>query len=222
MDNIPDEFDQLVSQQQGQKTEEWDAERLGKFTCSKFSTMMKRGRKKDDLFGDMCLSYIYEKVAEILTMQPHIATGQAIEWGNEFEAAAALRYEEETGDKITRIGFLSYNEFSGGSPDGLVLEDGMIEIKCPYNPANHAKSLITQTYYNADHDWQVQGNLMITNRDWCDYVTFDPRVVEEPLQYSCFRVRRDDEKIEAIKIRLQEVKEKLDSLVSQLKTESIG
>lgn len=212
-----DDFDYLVSEAQGQRSEDWDKERLGKFTASMFSTVMKKGRAKDDLFGETCLNYIYAKVAEILTMQPHAAMGQAIDWGNDYEALAAERYEKETGRKIKKTGFLSYNDYSGGSPDGLVGDDGMIEIKCPFNPANHARSLITKTYYNQDHDWQVQGNLMITGRQWCDFVTFDPRVVEEPLQFNCFRVFRDEEKINAIQVRLVQVKEKLDELLKSLK-----
>ncbi len=210
------ELDEELSQAQGQQTEEWDAERLGKFTSSMYSTMMKKGRKKDELFGESCLSYIYSKVGEILTAQPHQVSSQATDWGNELEDQAGERYEKETGLKIIKIGFLSYNEYSGGSPDGLISTDGMIEIKCPYNPANHAKTMITGTYYNKDHDWQVQGNLMVTKRDWCDFVTFDPRVVEEPLQYNCFRVYRDVDKINAIQIRLIEVKEKLDELLKNL------
>ena len=210
-----DDFDFLVSEAQGQKSDEWHQERIGKFTASRFSDMMKRGRAKDDVFGQTCMNYIYEKLGEILTMSPHIITGQAIEWGNEYEEAAVVRYEREKDVDVQRIGFLAYNEFAGGSPDGLVGKDGVIEIKCPYNPKNHAQSLVTQTYYNQDHDWQVQGNLMITDRQWCDFITYDPRVQEPSLQINCFRVDRDEEKITAIQDRLEEVKEKLTELLEQ-------
>lgn len=216
MDKIPDEFDHLVSEAQGQKSEEWDEERLHRFTASRFSDMMKRGRGKDDPFGVMCMSYIYEKVAEILTMSPHIATGAAIDWGNEFEEAAIVRYQTEKNVIVKRIGFLAFKEYAGGSPDGLVGKNGIIEVKCPFNPANHAKSLITGTYYKDDHDWQVQGNLMVTGREYCDFITYDPRVQGESLQLNVFRVERNEEKIQAIISRLDEVKQKLDELMKTL------
>ena len=208
-----DEFDHLVSQAQGQRNDEWHEERLGKFTASRFSDMMKRGRSKDDLFGQTCMNYIYEKLGEILTMSPHIIDGPAIQWGNEYEEAALLRYEQLKNVKVKRVGFLSYNEYAGASPDGLLGKDGILEIKAPYNPKNHAQCLVTQTYYNQDHDWQVQGNLMITDRHWCDFVTYDPRVQEEALQINCFKVERNEEKIKAIKDRLEEVKDKLTELL---------
>lgn len=212
-----DDFDILISQAQGQKNKEWDAERLGKLTASNFGTMMKTGRSKSERFSQTCMNYIYEKVAEILTMSPHVVTGQAIEWGNEYEEQACHLYELQTGNTVQRVGYLACNEYSGGSPDGLVDDDGIIEIKCPFNPANHAQSLVTQTYYNQDHDWQVQGNLMITGRQWCDFITYDPRVQEESLRLNIFRVDRDEERIQMIQDRLVEVKEKLDELLNQFK-----
>lgn len=166
-------------------------------------------------FSDTCNSYIYEKVGEILTMSPHMISGQAIDWGNEYEEAAIIRYEELNNVKIQRVGFLAYSEMAGSSPDGLVGEDGVLEIKAPFNPKNHAQSLVTQTFYNTDHEWQVQGHLLVTGRNWCDFVTYDPRVQDEALQFNCIRVKRDEEKIEAIKDRLEEVKIKLEELMSK-------
>lgn len=211
-----DNFDLAVSEAKGQQNESWHKDRLGKFTASKFGTIMKTGRSKSQKFSDGCMTYIYEKVAEILTMSPHIVTSQATEWGNDFEEEACLRYEQLTHQEVRKIGFLVYNEYTGGSPDGLIGEKGMIEIKCPYNPANHAKCLVTGEIYNKDHIWQIQGNLMITDRQWCDFVTYDPRVQEESLQINVITIERNEEMILQIQDRLKEVKEELDRLTREL------
>lgn len=208
-----DEFEKEISQATGQRNEEWQAQRLGKFTSSRFSDMMKSGRSKKEKFGQACINYVYEKIAEIMTGSAHNVTSQATDWGNDFEEEAIKRYEKETGNKVTKIGFIDYNEYAGGSPDGFVGEDGIIEVKCPFNPSNHIKSMLNKYYYNPDHDFQVQGNLMVTGRKYCDFITYDPRVLEEALQYSCFRVYRDEEKITSIQERLKEVKELMNELM---------
>jgi predicted phage-related endonuclease len=215
---------------------EWHQKRLGKLTSSRFDDMMQKGRGKEDRFGRAAMVYIYEKVAELLTHAPHEVTSKAMEWGNDMEEVAKARYEEITGLKVSAADFYPLGEFAGGTPDGMVEDEkeqekgkviksefiqsngpeGIIEIKCPFNPANHAETLIENKVPDK-HYMQIQGNLLVTGRWWCDFISFDPRVQEPSLQIFIKRVYRDEEVIQAIQDRIQEVSEKVKELYNQLK-----
>jgi hypothetical protein len=195
---------------------DWHYDRLGKFTASRFDDLMKRGRGKDQRFGNMCLTYVYEVLGGILTQQPHIVTSQSMDWGHDNEQAAIEAYEHESGNKVDAVGFVSYGDYAGGSPDGLVGKDGIIEVKCPYNPGNHAKTLVTGQV--PDQYWfQVQGNMMVTGRKWCDFISFDPRVQDESLKMKVIRVDRDEDTIELIGQRIKEVRELLEQIATESK-----
>jgi putative phage-type endonuclease len=217
VDNI--EYNEDVAQEPTTSRQDWHAARLGKLTASRFEDMMTKGRGKDERFGVACLKYAYEKVAEILTNAPHIVTSQAMEWGSELESEACAKYEEETGYSVVPgsvVGFYPYGDYAGGSPDGLVGDDGIIEIKCPFNSANHVETLLTNKVPDK-YIFQVQGNLMVTGREWCDFVSYDPRVQEPSLRLVIIRVHRDEEVIQSIKDRITEVSALIQKLVSQLK-----
>jgi hypothetical protein len=122
-----------------QRSEEWHAQRMGKFTASRFGDLMTNGRKKDEVLGQTAISYIYEKAAELLTGQRTEIFGKALDWGNEYEPICKAYYSELRGVTIEEMPFVEINDYSGASPDGMV--DGeLIEIKCPYNTANHLKT----------------------------------------------------------------------------------
>jgi hypothetical protein len=109
-------------------------------------------------------------------------------WGTEQEAAARAAYEQRTGIEVEETGFVAHDTlYAGCSPDGLVDWDGLIEIKCPYNSAVHIETLLGGM--PADHMAQVQGQMWITGRQWCDFVSFDPRM-PEPLQLHVQRINR--------------------------------
>jgi hypothetical protein len=134
--------------------------------------------------------YLTELVVERLTGQP--ATGYenaAMRWGTEQEAAARVAYEQRTGVAVEETGFVAHDTlYAGCSPDGLVDWDGLIEIKCPFNSAVHIDTLLNGM--PAEHVPQVQGQMWITGRQWCDFVSFDPRM-PEPLQLHVQRINRD-------------------------------
>jgi predicted phage-related endonuclease len=195
---------------------EWHAARLGKLTSSRFEDMMQTGKGKDARFGRMAMIYIYEKVAELLINAPHIVTSQAMEWGTEMEIQAIKKYEEISGLKVLPAGFVPFGEYAGGSPDGLIGDDGIIEVKCPYNPANHVETVITNEVPDK-HSFQIQGNLMVTGRQWCDFISYDPRVQEESLQIFIQRVHRDEVLIQAIQDRIKEVSVMVLELFNNLK-----
>lgn len=198
-----DELTKELSAAKGQRTEAWKEQRLGKITASKCKVWMSKGRKKDNPVGDTCMSYLYGIIAEILTGSQHEIFGAALDWGMEEEEQAISRYKELTGNKVRRIGFVPYeqNNLFGGSPDGLIEPNGMLEVKCPFNPANHVQTLVTKDIYNQDHLYQIQANLLFCDRDWCDYATYDPRIFDKSKNMAIIRIKRDEDIIEQIKLR---------------------
>jgi predicted phage-related endonuclease len=136
------------------------------------------------------LDYLTELVVERLTGQrvQKFATA-AMQWGEDCEPAARAAYERTTGISVEETGFVAHDTLLAGcSPDGLVDWDGLIEIKCPYNSAVHIETLLQGM--PADHIPQVQGQMWITGRQWCDFVSYDPRM-PEPLQLHVQRIQRD-------------------------------
>lgn len=215
--NLDDELNSISYNEDMQEPnrEDWHQKRLGKLTASRFEDMMQKGTK-GNRFGNAAMKYVYEKVAELLTNSPHTVTSQAMEWGTDTEAEAIEKYMEATGNDVTPSDFIDYGSFAGGTPDGLVGEDGIIEVKCPFNPANHCETIITnevpEKYY-----MQIQGNLMVTGREWCDYISYDPRVQEKTLQIFIKRVPRDQETIDLISERIEEVSKLVQELYNKLK-----
>lgn len=183
----------------------WKAQRLGKLTASRFGDMMQKG--KDSPFGTKCLNYIYETVAAIKSGKEYEITSKAMAWGTMYEQEAKFEYEDKTRNEVQKIMFVPINEFSGATPDGLI-EGGIIEIKCPFNPGNHQHTVYTN-WIKPEYILQIQGGLLATGRDFCDFVSYDPRIPD----IHVIRVERDDKKIDLINDRLSEVWEHIKSLL---------
>lgn len=212
-----------------QKSSEWYEARMGKFTSSELYKLMTNGRAKDKEFGDTAISYISVKLHEYFTAGTCLDYGfqgnKATEWGTYYEPEARSFYSEKTGNLVQECGFIQskLSEMFGGSPDGLVGEDGIIEIKCPYE-SGHIKNL---AYQNADefkknedkYYAQIQGNLMATERQWCDFISYDPRYQNDRFKIKIIRINRDDEFITLAteKIKKAEIlfNEMLTKIISQ-------
>lgn len=189
---------------------EWQIDRLGKFTSSRLGNLMTKGRGKDKYWGDSAMSYIYEKIAELMTGVPHYTPETlAIEWGTDHEAEAIEKYNEVSNEKAEHAGktFVKFNDMCGGSPDAFVGNDGILEVKCPYNSANHIKTYITGELTKA-HLYQCQGNMLFANKNWCDFVSYDPRM-PEAIQLKIIRVERDNEICDAILERINKAVEEM-------------
>lgn len=181
-----------------QRTDDWYAARCGKATASRFKDVLARKKPtveqaKKNLLGDPAADrqkYLMELVLERLTGQPvPNYENAAMRWGTEQEAAARAAYEQRTGVAVEETGFVAHDTLMAGcSPDGLVDWDGLIEIKCPYNSAVHIDTLLNGM--PAEHTAQVQGQMWITGRQWCDFVSYDPRM-PVPLQLYVQRINRD-------------------------------
>jgi putative phage-type endonuclease len=187
-----------------QRNEIWQQARIGKITCSNFYKVMTRGRAKDCEFGDTAITYAMEIVTEILTGEKkEDFTNAAMEWGNTYEREAKEQYQLETFNKIINTEYIPFDDIVGGSPDGLVGDDGIIEIKCP-NSTTHLTNLINKEV-PAIYKPQVHGYLMITGRKWCDFVSYDPRFKDEQ-RLLIVRIERDEQYISELKKRIEKFK----------------
>lgn len=176
-----------------QRTPEWFAARLGKATGSNFAHIL--AKTKAGAEGAMRKNYRAQLVVERLTGQREEGfQNDAMKWGTDTEPLAKFAYTMKTFRNIEDVGFVEHETLMAGvSPDGLVGEDGLIEIKCP-TTANHIETLRggkVPTQYIP----QVQGQMWITGRKWCDFVSFDPRLPESA-QLFVTRVERDEAYIE--------------------------
>lgn len=171
-----------------QRSDDWCAARCGKATASRFKDVL--ARLKNGNSAAERHRYLTELVVERLTGQPVPSyENAAMRWGTEQEAAARAAYEQRTNAAVEETGFVAHDVLMAGcSPDGLVDWDGLIEIKCPFNSATHIDTLLNGM--PAEHTSQVQGQMWITGRQWCDFVSFDPRM-PEPLQLHIQRINRD-------------------------------
>jgi len=204
-------FDEITNSEQ--RSEEWFAARLGKFTASRFGDLMTNSRKKDEVLGATSVSYIYEKAAEILTGERKEIFGAALDWGTENEPICKAYFEETTGLTIEEMPFVAINEYSGASPDGMVNGE-LIEIKCPYNTSNHLKTAF-EGYIDSKYMWQMQGQMLATGAVACRFVSFDPRIKDERFKLIEIRVEQDLEMQEQLRERLEFANDYLSKLLEQ-------
>jgi hypothetical protein len=180
---------------------EWLYERVGYATCSEYSELMEK--RKDGKESAARRTYRIELTGERLTGQPSERfVSKYMKWGTEQEAAARMAYEAQTGALVVVPGFTKHPTiaYCGGSVDGLVDDDGIIEIKCPATKT-HIETLLAGSMPE-EHQAQTQGYLWITRRAWCDYVSYDPRM-PHGLQLFVRRIARNDAYIAALAAEVQ-------------------
>lgn len=157
-----------------QGSEEWIAARLGKVTASRVADVMAKTKSG---YGASRANYMAELICERLTgTQADRFTNAAMQWGTDTEPQARAAYEFLHGAEVVETGFVLHPSIEGfgASPDGLVGDDGLIEIKCP-NTATHIDTLLSETV-PAKYFTQMQAQMACTGRAWCDFVSFDPRL----------------------------------------------
>ena len=178
--------------QADQRSDDWYKARAGRATASRFSDIMATTRTG---YGAQRKNYMAELVIEILTGNPTEGfTSAAMQWGTDNEPVARLAYSLESGNDVEETGFWVDDELgAGASPDGFIGEDGLIEIKCP-NSATHIETL-QKRELPYQYKAQVQGQMWVTGRKWCDFVSYDPRLPENA-QMIIIRVERDDSYID--------------------------
>lgn len=183
-----------------QRSDAWFAARLGRATASKFYDII-AGTKNG--YAATRKNYRAELVIERLTGQRiDMYQNAAMLWGVETEDLARTTYMLKTGNIANECSFFAHNALMcGASPDGLVGDDGSIEIKAP-NPATHIETLRLGSI-PSKYVAQVQGQLWMTGRQWCDFVSFDPRLPENA-QIFIQHVERDDEYIQMLEREVRE------------------
>lgn len=142
-------------------------------------------------FGDTALTYAKEVALGRLGVAMPEVKAKPLDHGKENEPEALRIYNKITGAEAFKPEIRQvYGDYITGECDGLIGEDGLIEIKCPYNPINHLNNLLTWDQLEL-YKWQIQGYLMIYDRQWCDFVSFNPDFPDWNTQIGWTRVERD-------------------------------
>ena len=196
-----------------QRTEEWFKARLGKVTASRVADVIAKTKSGYSASRD---NYMAQLICERLTgQQAESFTNAAMQWGTETEPLARSAYEAYADIMVEELGFVPHPkiEQSGASPDGLVGLFGMLEIKCP-NTATHIDTLLTQsvpTKYITQMQWQMR----CCERQWCDYVSFDPRLSQD-LQLFVKRVEFDASYVAMLEEEVNLFLKELDNKITKL------
>jgi putative phage-type endonuclease len=175
-----------------QGSPEWFAARLGKVTASKVADVMATTKSGPAASRQ---NYMMDLLCQRLTGTIEQGfTNAAMQRGTEMEPIARSAYEARNGLFVTEVGLIDHPTLAGfaASPDGLVGDDGMIEIKNP-NTATHIAFMRTGKP-DGRYVWQMLAQMECAGRQWCDFVSFDDRL-PEPLQFASVRIMRDDAKI---------------------------
>jgi putative phage-type endonuclease len=196
-----------------QRSDEWFSARLGCVTASRAADVMAKTKTGYSASRE---TYMAQLITERLTnTRADGFSSAAMQWGTDTEPQARMAYEFMTGETVEETGFVLHPSIQGfgASPDGLVGSDGLIEIKCP-NSATHIDTLLSEKV-PAKYITQMQVQMMCTGREWCDFVSFDPRLPGDMVFWSK-RVWADPERQQDIETEVRkfliEVEDKLQKL----------
>lgn len=189
-----------------QRSEMWEQIRIGKFTGTDFQTVANGTTKGKE-------SLAWKKAAEKITgcKSYKKINSRDIERGVLFEDEARIGFQLETGLEVQQVGFIELDDYSGVSPDGLIGEDEGIEIKCK-DYHTHLEQII-KGKIESSYMWQIQGNLYVSGRKKWYFVSYNP---DFPIGKELWikEVFRDEEKIEKIKAGLEEMKGRVETIIS--------
>jgi putative phage-type endonuclease len=197
-----------------QGTNAWFSARLGKVTASRVADVIAKTKTGYSASRD---NYMAQLICERLTGQKGESfTNAAMEWGTQTEPLARSAYENARSLLVKEVGFINHPriEMSGASPDGLVADDVLVEIKCP-NTATHIDTLLSgkvPTKYITQMQWQM----LCCQRKWCDFVSFDNRLPEH-LQLFVQEVEFDPEYCAMLEKEVVLFLTELDNKVAKLK-----
>lgn len=191
-----------------QRSEEWIKIRLGKVTASRIADVTAKTKTG---WSASRANYMAELLSERLTGEPRDTfTNAAMQWGTDMEPQARRVYEFMEGVEVQEVGFVPHPTIgmSGASPDGLVGDLGLVEIKCP-NTATHIETLLGSPI-DAKYLKQMQWQMACTSREFCDFVSFDPRLPER-MQIHIQRVNVDPSFIREMEKEVAEFLAELDA-----------
>lgn len=172
-----------------QGTEVWFNCRRGKMTASHAQAIGNNSKGLD--------TYILEIMSEYYSAKDRESySNEHLDRGNELEPIARSIYSLETGNEVTQVGFCELNEYVGASPDGMVNEDGLLEIKSIDDKGYFKYLLNGVEAIDSGYIWQMQMQLLVTGRKWVDFVAYNPNYKKS---MCIFRIYPDPEKFDALK-----------------------
>lgn len=194
-----------------QGTVGWLKERCGCLTASRMAEAMDflKGGKESDKRRKLKIELIAERMTDLMVSR---YVNDAMQWGLDTEPAARDRYEEITGTLVQRCGFALHGDiaFFGASPDGLIGDDGLIEIKCP-TTTTYAEWVVAGAVPE-QHQPQMLAQLAVTRRRYVDFFAFDPRVKVESHQHFLRRFEPKAEEIVKVEEAATKFLDELDTL----------
>lgn len=196
-----------------QGSEEWFTIRIGKVTASRVADVIAKTKTGYSASRD---NYMAQLICERLTgLKGESFTNAAMQHGTDTEPLARAAYEALKDVLVDEVGFVPHPtiEMAGASPDGLVGEDGLLEIKAPQTNT-HIETLLSQSV-PGKYNTQMQFQMACTGRQWCDFVSFDNRLPEE-LQLFVRRVPRDEVFIRLIEAEIVQFLAELDDKINKL------
>ncbi|OAV70701.1 putative phage-type endonuclease [Bacteroidales bacterium Barb4] len=212
-----------------QRSDEWFLVRKGRITSSNIWKIMGAPRSKKDVFSETAFTYIRERVYELIMDDTVFLANQkangfenaATRWGNDNESYARELYEKRTGLKVVESFFCPYSKRTGGSFDGEIQsENGLIEIKSPFNGSNHIENWLmtsqkdllknSPAYY-----WQCMANILFAHAEYCDFTSFDPRM-SDLMRLKVLRILPDEEAINLLKERIELAEKLMTEMLSEI------
>ena len=188
--------------------------RLGQFTASPIYDLLGYGKNKEP-FTQTGYTYINEKIAECITGESKPSVRSiSTDWGNEHEKDAVMWFERITGKKVQHFGvenykYIPYNDYSGCSPDGLVIgEQATIQVKCPYLASNYVPYLIGERTgewlkkHEPKYYAQCQFEMMCAKVELCYFTPYHPLIVDERHRMVIIELRKDAEMWELIDTKI--------------------
>jgi putative phage-type endonuclease len=195
-----------------QRTEEWFQARLGKVTASRVADVLAKIKSGESASRR---NYKIQLVSERLTGEKQETyINQAMQDGIDREFYARERYVQQFGE-VEEVGFVKHPTLeAGASPDGMVGEDGILEIKCPMG-STHTETLMTQDVPSR-YVPQIQFQLLVTGRKWCDFVSYNP-MFPEHLQVFVKRVEADLVYQKELESEVKQFLSEVDNVINKLK-----
>ena len=196
-----------------QGSPDWFTARLGIVTASRVADIVARTKSG---YSASRANYMAQLLAERLTGNvAESFSNAAMQWGVDHEPAAKAAYEFFNDADIETLGFVAHPTITmaGASPDGAVGLDGLVEVKCPLT-ATHIETLLTGAI-PGKYEIQMLWQMACTGRDWCDFVSYDPRMPESMCVF-VKRLERDVGRIAALEMEVRTFIEELNGTIGQL------
>ena len=192
-----------------QGSPEWLEARLGIVTMSRLSALLVNGKSASG-FGKDAYTYMNQLIGERITgeLDDSFQGNRHTERGHELEPLARQLYADTTGNEAVEVGII-LNHGAGYSPDGLVSNDGLIEIKT--KQPKHQIEVLLAGEIPKDHIAQCQGGLWISEREWIDFVSYWPGM---PLFVK--RAYRDEKMIRTIAERVDAFYEEMETRMGRV------